>query len=231
MVYVEIVVVIILILIYYDRICLGLFRCHRVLNKRLRYAYQDNKTSEAGFWTDDQRDSHITSQKLKSKLLMFYQRQGVNDVLDCGCGDASYVKYLRDNEVNAIGIDRNNKLIGEDYYVDADLSIPLDLKMIGEYSQSFEVGEHIPYANMGVFINNICNHSTRGVIISWALEGQGGDGHINEQNNERIISEFGKRGFVYDEISSRYFKNEFYGLYFMYFSDSIMVFKRRRYVV
>jgi len=199
-----------------------------MLNKRLRYAYQDNKLSEAGFWTDDQRDSHITSEKLKDKLLKFYKSQGVNDVLDFGCGDGSYVKYLRDNDVNAIGIDRNNQLIGKDYYVDADLSIPFDLKMKGEFSQSFEVGEHIPYEKMGVFINNICNHSTRGVIISWALEGQGGDGHINEQDNEKIIIEFGKRGFEYDEIFSKYFKNEFYGLYFMYFPDSIMVFKRRR---
>jgi hypothetical protein len=221
-----IIIIVVVILVFYQTIILSLFRIHRIVNKRLRYAYHDNKTSETGFWTDDQRTTHITSDKLKRKLLTFYQKKNANYILDFGCGDGSYVKYLRKNGLDAFGIDRNTHLVGNHFYIDGDLSTKLNLQFMSDYSQSFEVGEHIPFDKMGVFIDNICNHSKKGVIISWALEGQGGDGHINEQENDVIIDEFQKRNFTYDKKASDYFKNDFYGLYFMYFSDSIMVFTR-----
>ena len=221
-----VIIVFVIMLIFYEVILLSLFRIHRMINKRLRYAYNDNKISDTGFWTDDQRETHITSHKLKQNLLKFYKNNNVNHVLDFGCGDGSYVKFLRRNGLDAFGIDKNTKLIGNNFYIDGDLSQNLDLKTMADYSQSFEVGEHIPLDKMGIFIDNICNHSRKGVIISWALEGQGGDGHINEQENSVIINEFRKRNFKYDENSSQYFKNDFYGVYFMYFSDSIMVFTR-----
>jgi cyclopropane fatty-acyl-phospholipid synthase-like methyltransferase len=189
------------------------------MNKNLKYAYHDNKTSDTGFWSDDQRHTHITSYKLQQKLLKFYKKNNISTIFDFGCGDGSYVKYLRKNDLHAFGIDRNNtKLFNQNFYIDADLSHPLYLKTTAEYCQSFEVGEHIPFNKMDIFIDNICNHSSKGVIISWALEGQGGDGHINEQENNVIIQAFKKRGFTYDK--------KFYGIFFMYFSDSIMVFQK-----
>jgi hypothetical protein len=219
-------IIIVIIVVFYEVILLSLFRIHRMINKRLRYGYTDNKTSDTGFWTDDQRKTHITSQKLKEKLLTFYKKNNANHVLDFGCGDGSYVKFLRRHGFDAFGIDRNTTLIGNNFYIDGDLSESLDLKTMADYSQSFEVGEHIPFDKMGIFIDNICNHSRKGVIISWALEGQGGDGHINEQENSVIINEFRKRNFKYDKKASHYFKNDFYGKNFLYFSDSIMVFTR-----
>jgi hypothetical protein len=61
-------IIIVIIVVFYEVILLSLFRIHRMINKRLRYGYTDNKTSDTGFWTDDQRKTHETSQKLKEKL-------------------------------------------------------------------------------------------------------------------------------------------------------------------
>lgn len=197
-----------------------LFNIHLKLNKKLKYAYSDNKTSANGFWNDKQRNNHITSEVLKKRLLKFYKKNNVKKIIDFGCGDCSYVKFLRKNNINAYGIDYNNLLIGNDYYIHSDLTKNIVNKC--EFSQSFEVGEHIPKDKMNIFIDNICNNSEKGVILSWASKGQGGDGHINEQNNDYIIKKFEKRGFKYNEIMSDYFRNANYEINFLYFMNIIV---------
>ena len=66
------------------------------------------------------------------------------------------------------------------------------------------------------FIDNLCRYANKDLILSWAVPGQGGAGHINELSNEYIIGELAKRGFEFNkdvsdklrEASSRkWFKN------------------------
>jgi len=198
---------------------------HLRLNKIFKYAYSDNKNSNTGFWNDKQRHTHITSNVLQQKLLYFYNLNGIKKIIDFGCGDCSYVKFLRTNGIDAYGIDQNNNMVGEKYYIHQDLTNNLQLDC--EYVQSFEVGEHIPIEKMETFINNICMTAKKGVIISWAVEGQGGDGHINERNNDYIIEQFMKRNFIFDEKASAFFKNNHYGINFLYLPFSMMVFKKQ----
>lgn len=53
--------------------------------------------------------------------------------------------------------------------------------------QSFEVGEHILAEFENNFIKNIADNARKGIIMSWALVGQGGYKHVNERNNDYII--------------------------------------------
>jgi len=213
----------IVIIIFKNNIMNAVYLIHIKLNKIFKYSYTDNKNSDSGFWNDDQRQTHITSNVLQKKLLKFYKKNGVKKIIDFGCGDCSYVKFLRKNGIDAYGIDQNNNMIGEKYYLHQDLTNNLDLNC--EYAQSFEVGEHIPLEKMDIFIDNICRSAKKGVIISWAVEGQGGDGHINERNNDFIIKQFRKRKFVLDKKACSFFKNDYYGNNFLYFPLSMMVFK------
>ena len=165
-------------------------------------------------------------------MLSFYRKDNrPGKILDFGCGDGSYVRFLRDNNIDAFGLDRNDKLIGHHYYIHQDLTENITDNMKADYVQSFEVGEHIPKEKMGIFIDNICKKAQKTVVISWALKGAGalglGDGHINEQNNDIIIEEFAKRNFIYDEDATAFFRKDFYGLMFMYFRHGIMVFHKK----
>ena len=45
---------------------------------------------------------------------------------------------------------------------------------------SLEVGEHLPKEFEDIFINNLDNNNNYGIVLSWAIKGQGGYGHYNE---------------------------------------------------
>jgi tryptophanyl-tRNA synthetase len=62
------------------------------------------------------------------------------------------------------------------------------------------------------FIDNICTSSTKYLIISWAIEGQGGDGHVNCRNNDYVINEISKRNFHYDEKLTHFLQIPWTGL-------------------
>jgi hypothetical protein len=199
------------------------FSSYVEVNKHLRIGYTDGKDSTTGFWNDQQRKTHITSQVLQETLKDFYHKHNITKVLDLGCGDCSYVEFLNQNGVQAVGVDQNTALQGKHYYVNHDLTRPLYLKQ--EFVQSFEVGEHIPKESMHVYLDNVCRNAHRGLILSWAVKGQGGDGHVNEQDTENIIREVEYRGFKYNREMSQFFIDKFYGCEFLYFMN-IMVFER-----
>ena len=124
-------------------------------------------------------------------------------IMDLGCGDASYLSHLKEVCPVVQGYDGNphteelTKGLGKV----SDLSQIQDL---GEYDWvlSFEAGEHIPKQFEDNFITNLTKHAREGVILSWAIEGQPGEGHINCQNNDYIIYQMYKKGFICDYIKT-----------------------------
>lgn len=68
-----------------------------------------------------------------------------------------------------------------------DFSKALDLSP-AEWVISLEVGEHIPAEFESVFIQNIKQHAKNGVILSWSVEGQGGNFKVlmNIYSNENV---------------------------------------------
>lgn len=88
---------------------------------------------------------------------------------------------------------------------------------------SLEVGEHIPKEYEHILIDNICNAAEHGVILSWAIKGQGGAGHVNCQNNAYIIDVMRGKGFAYDtDASSTLRKNATLS----WFKNTVMVFRK-----
>lgn len=78
-----------------------------------------------------------------------------------------------------------------------DLSIPLNLP-VTDWVISFEVGEHVPSSSEGMMIRNLHKHNCKGILLSWGIEGQGGDDHINLHNNNHLIEIFKELGYVHD---------------------------------
>jgi hypothetical protein len=51
---------------------------------------------------------------------------------------------------------------------------------------SLEVAEHIPEKYEAVYLDNIFRHAKEGIILSWAVPGQGGLSHINNKPIEYV---------------------------------------------
>jgi len=164
---------------------------------------------------------HKFDEPLCQALINFLQEQ--TEIVDFGCGNADYTKRLLAEGKNVDAFDGNPntpEMTGGVAKI-LDLSQEFDLGKKYECVISLEVGEHIPKDKEQIYLDNLDRHSSQCIILSWALPGQGGDGHVNELPNEYIISEMEKRGYSHFEEASLHFR-EVANLW--WFKKTIMVF-------
>lgn len=140
---------------------------------------------------------HAYSPRLMKKIIELFPKE--IPVVDLGCGLNNYVNILCYLGYKARGFDFTD--LGSKNFVKADLTIGL---LFGFHEKcnviSLEVGEHIPKEKCGTYLDNITAiylpKEYRGdIIMSWAIPGQEGVGHINCQSNEWVIVEMHKRGY------------------------------------
>ena len=72
---------------------------------------------------------------------------------------------------------------------------------------SLEVAEHIPGKYEAVYLDNIFRHAREGIILSWAVPGQGGLSHVNNKPIEYLVSVMKNNGFNINETLSKKFQN------------------------
>ena len=99
---------------------------------------------------------------------------------------------------------------------------PINLGITYDWVISIEVGEHIPKEDEHTFLNNLSVLSAEGVVLSWAVVGQGGHQHVNEQSNEYIIEQMQKTGFTYNRMLSQKFREAVTELHWL--RNTLMVF-------
>lgn len=186
------------------------------------------KINENGFWETETGIGHHHDKKIATCLLNFLLENKISNFVDFGCGMGDYVKYIKSNSniiCEAYDGNPNTNILTEGIGKTLDLSKTFNLKNKFECVMSLEVGEHIPNQYEQTFINNITSHSNNLLIISWAIKGQGGDGHVNCQNNDYIIKEIEKKGFSFDKKSSELFRNNVSNA--IWFKNTIMVFRKK----
>ena len=184
---------------------------------------------ERGYWQGD-NPPHQTGTELQKYLVDFCKDNDIKLIIDFGCGDASYIREIKNNINNLDRIEAFDGNPNTEYLSDGlgkckDLTIPFNLNYKFDLSISFEVAEHIPKKYESIYIDNILNHTKKHLIISWALEGQGGSGHFNEQNNDYVIKLFNNFGLEYQEKETLKFRNGKYKNC-KHFRRTIMYFKR-----
>jgi hypothetical protein len=152
-----------------------------------------------GFWIDIEEGIHYFSPELSKIINNYVSTNNIKTVYDLGCGNGEYLDSLVNKypEISATGfegfqIERLFKNV-----IIKDLSKPLQLDP-ADLVISIEVGEHLPKEFEQTFIDNISNNATNHLIISWAIEGQEGLGHVNCQNNDYIINQFEIRGWNFN---------------------------------
>lgn len=174
---------------------------------------------------DDQIIGHFNDNLLCESIINFFEVNKIKSIYDFGCGNGFYLKNFLQKNYICEGYDGNpyTKELTDGYGNILDLSKKFDFNKKFDCVLSLEVGEHIPKDFETTFLENLINHTSNLLILSWGVPNQGGDFHVNERTNEYIIDKLKEMSFNYlddetqklrDNSSARWFKK------------SLMVFKK-----
>jgi 2-polyprenyl-3-methyl-5-hydroxy-6-metoxy-1,4-benzoquinol methylase len=182
--------------------------------------------NKVGFWETTDGTGHVHDKHLSDALGSYLFVTGHKTVVDFGCGLGDYAKAFKGFklEVEAFDGNPNTELLTGGIGSVLDLSKPFYLQKKFDAVMSLEVGEHIPAEFEALFLDNICKHAIKTLIISWAIEGQGGDGHVNCKNNDYIIYEVEQRGFKYNKKASEELRKATTNA--SWFANTLMIFKK-----
>ncbi len=177
------------------------------------------------FTLDEAKIEHHSSTRLAHQLTTVLPPN--IPVIDYGCGKGTYIKHLSENGYECTGYEGTpeiDKVADFSPIIVADLTKPLGERPSGSVI-CLEVAEHIDAKYEGVLLDNITENCTGKLIISWAVVGQGGCGHVNEQNAHYVIPTIEKRGFKFNAGQSEKLRT-FAGADLWWFKKSIYVFDK-----
>ncbi len=181
--------------------------------------------NDKGYWETDNEIGHVHDSELCKSIINFFNRNKIINVVDLGCGMGNYARSFVSEGIfcDAFDGNPNTEVLTGGLGKVLDFSVPFNLNKKYDCVMSLEVGEHIPKQYESTFIQNLCNHSNGWIILSWAVIGQGGDGHVNCQNNDYIVDELSKLNFQFNLTESNNLRK--YST-LSWFKDTIMVFEK-----
>ena len=182
------------------------------------------KINEQGFWENPTGEGHAFDKPLAGAIVKLFQKHHFNSVLDLGCGMGDYAHLLQAYRFNVHAYDGNPNTpqltIGLGQV--ADLSQPFDCGEQVDVVMSLEVGEHIPKEFEQTFLDNVVVNKPKMILLSWAVPGQVGDGHVNCQFNKYIEEQMNARGYKLNKALT-YMLRHHSSLW--WFKKTIMVFE------
>jgi hypothetical protein len=191
---------------------------------------------ETGYWTSDDTEAiHVHEPNLAEWILNYLHDDKDRQLIDFGCGMGDYLKKLHSNGfTNLHGFEGEVRHGSPDFINSWDLTNPIKnykdynrLKSNAYNSICLEVGEHIPKKFESIFLDNITSLTTNKIILSWAIVGQGGDGHVNCINNDEVILKMNELGFDYLEDDSINARNSVSPAIAPWFLKTIMIFQKK----
>lgn len=182
---------------------------------------QAEYSKDTGVFTE-KNALHWPDQPLLEHIKSVMEQFNVQSAYEFGCGNGEYSRYLINNGIDMDVSDGNphTESITDGLGYTLNLSEKID-KPIRDAVMCLEVGEHIPEKFETIVLDNIANHASKLVILSWAVEGQAGTGHVNCRNNDYIIGKMQERGFDYNQELSQNLRN---ASTLEWFEHTIMVF-------
>ena len=155
--------------------------------------------SERGYWLNEGDGKYLVDPSLAEGIKEFLKNENCKSLVDLGCGSGWYTRFFN-SHFPCDGYDGHPDTFTNTNGLCSVLDLSYDQKFEKKYDwvMSLEVGEHIPEEYESVFINNLHQNNTFGIILSWAVIGQGGHGHVNCRSNEYIIRKFEDLGYIFD---------------------------------
>jgi tryptophanyl-tRNA synthetase len=183
--------------------------------------------SDSGFWLFEAQGSneHWFDSTVASKLIDLVKTIKPDMIYDFGCGEGKYTKNFIDNGFKAQGFDGNPSTKNIPNCTTQDLtdeSFSLDPV---DFLLTLEVAEHVPKHLEERLTQTIHRHVKPGgyLVLSWAVEGQPGLGHVNCRNNDYVIRKFEDLGYNYKKEESQTLRKD---AKMFWFRNTIMVFKK-----
>jgi SAM-dependent methyltransferase len=196
-----------------------------IFNSSYPHLYASEINSK-GIWAGtDVQCQHYFDVSLGAALLHFFQAEGANQVVDFGCGMGDYQALFLQNNLYTEAFDGNpdTPFLTEGRAGVQDLSVPFELGKRFDWVMSLEVGEHLPKEFERIFVENLIRHAQHGIVLSWAIPGQGGYGHFNEQNNSYIKDLLASYGWYNDVVSENHLREK---ADIWWFKNTIMIFRK-----
>lgn len=149
-----------------------------------------------GQWTGDVAARHAFDAALAAEIIRILTWAKCASVLDLGCGLGNYVRAFRADGFDAAGVDGHpdTAALTKGLATTADLAVPQALG-VRDAVVCLEVGEHVPQQFEAVLLDNITGHAASLVLLSWAVPGQPGHGHVNCLPNHGVAWRMFLRGF------------------------------------
>jgi 2-polyprenyl-3-methyl-5-hydroxy-6-metoxy-1,4-benzoquinol methylase len=147
-------------------------------------------------------------------------------VLDVGCGPGTYVRALREMGVDAMGIDTDKRVAGQEHLLQQSL---FDTRLQAELVLCLEVAEHIDEDKADDVVKSIVDTMETGGMLIWsaAHPGQGGTGHINCQPKAYWDFRFKEAGLERDEnMEARLLDYIKAGYHMGWFFQNAMLYKK-----
>lgn len=159
-----------------------------------------SKITNTGYWTSDNAEQHhVNSQPLSDWLCNFFKGSESTPIYDFGCGMGFYASNLRKSGFKVTGYegDPPQKRFLADC-VKQDLTQPFTVPEQGNVV-FLEVAEHIPAQFEKAALDNVLAavKDKHKLVLSWAVRGQAGFGHVNCLDNDEVITKIEGRGFKY----------------------------------
>ncbi len=165
---------------------------------------------------------HQHSSRLMKAILEIWTKDIT--IKDLGCGHNYYAGVLNTLGYNAIGFDLID-INKSEYFIKADLCLDSIYSFQKTNIISLEVGEHIPYNYCFSYLDNIKNAACGGdIILSWAVPGQLGIGHINCQTNQWVIDQMKQRGYELNHDKTIFLRDNVIDCHCDWFRNTLMYF-------
>lgn len=188
--------------------------------------------SATGAFLTNDLTGHVFDARLATAIGIVLNQHDIDHVYDLGCGPGWYAGFIEARKIQYTGYDANPNVVTMGLSNNAtcqyaDLSAPFTVQRSqadGNVAiMSLEVGEHIPVQYEQAFMDNVfCQEGVKLVILSWAIVGQGGHGHVNCRDNAYVIEQAAQRGYAFDtDITARLRR----GASLSWFKNSLMVFR------
>lgn len=184
-----------------------------------------------GCWQTGTLLGHRFDSTLAQAIARVLKHTNVSDIADLGCGPGWYTWFLRHCGYDVNGYDGNPNvetisamMFSDGFYCQqADLTEEWETEEPFDMVLCLEVGEHIPEEYENILISNIVRNARSYVLLSWAIPGQKGDGHVNCHTNQYVINKMRAHGFVLNAPVSNYLRAN---ASLWWFHETLMFFQR-----
>ena len=149
----------------------------------------DVSIANTGFWVSDKKIGHVKCESLCNWIAEFLKEDKEKHLYDFGCGNGHYLKSLNEHGFSKLtGFEGNIPQQKEFINIQKqDLTIPFSLPEKGN-CLFLEVAEHVPSCFEENLLKNVIGACDGKLIMSWAIRGQPGWGHVNCLDNHEVIT-------------------------------------------